>query len=203
METSPLLARRVIPRKERLQKALVILLVTALAVAGAWIFIDGSLHRNPLYLFTLGSVAFVGLFTSVYFWFRKEEVASTKEDSRFVRRRIDDDRQGRGWISRFGYNTRRFLSGMVVLAGGLFVLAGLGVLGLQVVGYLKVGEWRSMSLFEFASQYIPWLIHPRSWFGLHDIVRDALDIMPLSLALILVGWLIAGFGSALRERATR
>ncbi|MCP4299456.1 MAG: hypothetical protein GY783_02620 [Gammaproteobacteria bacterium] len=203
METSPLLARRVIPRKERLQKALVILLVTAVAVAGAWVFTDVSLNSDPLSLIAIGSVAVVGLSISAYFWFKKEEGASTKEDSRFVRRRIDDDRQGRGWISRLGYNAKRILSGIVVLAGGLFVLAGLGVLGLQVFGYLKVGEWRPVSLLGVASPYIPWLNNPQSWFGLHDIVRNALGIMPLSLALILVGWLIAGFGAALRERATR
>jgi hypothetical protein len=203
METSPLLARRAIPRKERLQKALVILIVTALVVTSAWIFTDGTVDKDPLYLFTIGSLAFVGLSISAYVWFKKEEGASTKEDSRFIRRRIDDDRQGRGWISRLGYNTKRFLSGIVVLAGGLFVLAGLGVLGLQTFGYLKVGEWRSVSLLGVASPYISWLNNPQSWFGLHEIVRDALAIMPLSLALVLVGWLIAGFGSALRERAMR
>lgn len=202
MDTNPLLARRAIPRKERLQKALVVLLLTVLAVASAWVFTDGSLDNDPVYLFAIGIVALLGACASAYFWFRKEETAHTKEDSRLAKRRIEDDREGRGWIGRVGYNTRRFLSGIIVFVGILFVVAGLGVLGLQIYGYLKIGEWGSVSLLAVASPYLPWLNNPQSWFGLHHIVRDVLGFMPLSLALILVGWLIAGFGSALRERIT-
>lgn len=203
METSPLLARRVIPRTERLQKALAVLLVTIVAVVAAWTLMGSSLEVKPAYLIALGIVAMSGLSLSAYFWFKKEEAASSKQEGRFVRRRIDDDRQGRGWTSRIGYNTRRFLGGLVVLAGALIVLAGLGVLGLQIFGYLKVGKWQSVSLLGIASPYFPWLINPQSWFGLHDIATDALGLMPLSLALVLIGWLVAGFGSALRDRAAR
>ena len=90
-----------------------------------------------------------------------------------------------------------------MLIGLLVALAGLGVLGLQLFGYLKIGEWKSVSLLSVASPQLPWLDNPQSWFGLHDIVRDALGIMPLSLTLILVGWLIAGSGSAMRERIAK
>jgi hypothetical protein len=202
MDTNPLLARRAISRKERLQKSLSCLLVTALAVSLAWVFAGGSLDGEPVYLIAAGSVALLGLCFSAYFWFKKEEMAHTKEESRFIKRRIEDDRAGRSWISRIGYNTRRFLSGIIVFVGILSILAGLGVLGLQIYAYLKFGEWGSVSVLGTASPYWPWLKNPQMWFGLHKIVRDAFGIMPLSLAFVLVGWLIAGFGSALRERAT-
>ena len=197
------MARRVISLKERLQKTLAALLVTAIAVAGAWLYTGASLDSAPAYLVAFGLAALLGLSISTYFLFKKQEDAHTKEDSRFVRRRINDDRQGRSWFSRVGYNIRRFLGGLVVLIGLLVALAGLGVLGLQIFGYLKIGEWKSVSLLSVASPQWQWLNNPQSWFGLNDILRDALDIMPLSLTLILVGWLIAGSGSAWRERIAK
>ncbi len=203
METSPLLARRVIPWKERLQKSLVTLLLTVTVVAVAWVFTGASPATDPRFLFALGVVALFGLSLSAYFWFKKEEGSTSKEDSRAVRSRIDDDRQGRGWVSRLGYNVKRFLSGIVVLTGLLIALAGLGVVGLQVFGYLKTGGWKSVSTLSVASPYFPWLDNPQSWFGLNDIVRDMLGLLPFSLALVVLGCLIAGFGSALRQRASR
>lgn len=203
METSPLLARRVIPGKERLQKALAVLLLTAIVVAAAWIFFGVSLDSESAYFIAIGCIALVGLSASAFFWFKKEESASSKENSRAVRRRIDDDRQDRGWTSRIWYNTKRILGGIVVLMGALFVLAGLAVIAVQVFIYLKAGTWRSVSILSVATPYLPWLTNPQSWFGLHDIATDALGIAPLSLALVLIGWLIAGFGSALRERVRR
>lgn len=203
METSPLLARRVIPWKERLQKSLVVLLLTATGVAAAWVFTGASLHSDPRYLLALGTIALLGVSLSTYFWFRKEEGGTSKEDSRSVRSRIDDDRQGRGWVSRLGYNSKRFLSGIVVLTGLMIALAGLGVLGLQVFGYLKTGGWKSVSTLSVLSPYFPWLDNPLSWFGLNDIVRNMLGLLPLSLALVVLGWLVAGFGSALRQRVSR
>lgn len=203
MKTSPILARRVIPWKERLQKSLIALVIFALALAGAWITTGGSLDNEPVYLLSFAGAALLGLCISAYLWFKKEERAKTKQESQALRSRIEDDRLASGWISRIGYNTRRFLAGIVVLTGALVVVAGLGVLGLQVYRYLKVGEWSSMSLFDFLAPHISWLSNPQSWFGLYRIVKGAFEIMPLSLAVILVGWLIAGFGSALRQRVSR
>lgn len=200
MDTNPLLARRAISRKERLQKALSCLLPTALAAALAWAFAPGFQDNELVYLIVTGTVVLLGLCFSAYFWFKKEEIAHNKEDSRFIKDRIEDDRAGRGWISRIGYNTRRLLGGSVVFVGFIFVLAGLGVLGLQIYRYLRFGEWGSISTFSAASPYWPWLHNPRSWFGLHKIVRDAFGLLPLSFAFVLIGWLIAGTGSALRDR---
>lgn len=203
MRTNPLLARREIPRKERLQKALIAVVFTALIVAAAWFSTDDSLHRSLAYLSAVGSVGILGLSAALFLWLKKNEVAKTKEDSQHIKERIEDDRHGRGWVDRIGFNIRRFLAGIVVLTGGLFVLAGIGVFGLQAYGYLRYGDWVSRPFFDLILPYIPWLRAPESWFGLHRIVREVFDFLPVSLLLLLLGWLIAGFGSALRGRVRR
>ena len=203
METNPLLARRIIPVRERLQKALAVLFLTALILAAVWFLADGSLERDVTYIASMAGAALVGLCGAAYFWFRKEEVPRTKEQGKAIRERIEDDRKGSGWIARLGYNTRRFLAGIVVVAGLLTAVAGLGVLGVQVYRYLRFGAWDSYSLLEFVAPYCPWFQDPESWFGLHRIVTKLFALVPVSLALILLGWLIAGFGSALRQRVRR
>ena len=202
METNPLLARRVIPTKERLQKALVVLALTAVAVAAAWAFAGASFELDRRHVLVLASMAAFGLSLSAYFWFKREEQATTKENGAFIRRRIDDDRQGRTWVNRLAYNVKRFLAGVLILLGVLIVLAGIGVFCLQVFAYLKTGDWKPVSTLSVASLQFSWLKNPQSWFGLHDIVSDMLGILPLSLALVLLGLLIAGFGSALRQRVS-
>jgi len=199
METSPLLARRVIPAKERLQKSLLTVFLTAIAIGAVWLFAGASAEIQPRFLLLMLAIAALGLIAAVFFGFKKHEHAPSKEGYRSVRRRIEDDRQGRGWLSRLSYNTKRFLSGVVVAVGLLIALAGVSVLALQVYGYLKAGSWRSVSLLSVASLHVPWLNNPQSWFGLNSIVRDATGVLPLSLALFLLGFLIAGFGSSLRQ----
>ena len=61
MDTSPVMARRVISLKERLQKALAALLVTAITVAGAWLYTGASLDSAPAYLVAFGLAALLGL----------------------------------------------------------------------------------------------------------------------------------------------
>ena len=202
METNPLLARRVIPARERLQKALVVLALTAGAVAAAWAFAGASFELDRRIVLLLASIAAFGLSLSAFFWFKKEEQATSKANAVFIRRRIDDDRQGRTWVSRLAYNIKRFLAGIVILVGVLIVLAGVGVLCLQLYAYLKTGDWKSVSTLSVASLQFSWLKSPQSWFGLHEIVSDMLGILPLSLALVLLGLLVAGFGSALRQRVS-
>ncbi len=202
METNPLLARRVIPAKERLQKALVVLALTAGAVAAAWAFAGASFELDRRIVLLLASIAAFGLSLSAFFWFKKEEQATSKANAVFIRRRIDDDRQGRTWVSRLAYNIKRFLAGVVILIGVLIVVAGVGVLCLQIFAYLKTGDWKSVSTLSVASLQFSWLKSPQSWFGLHEIVSDMLGILPLSLALVLLGLLVAGFGSALRQRVS-
>lgn len=203
MQTNPLMARREIPKKERLQKALLALGVTVLGAGGALILSDGSLDERLGYALAAAAIALLGLTLTAYFWFKRTEVAKTKEDSQFIRQRIDDDRQSRSWVSRIGFNIRRMLAGLIVLFGLLIVLAGIGVLGVQVVNYLRFGEWQPVPILDLATPYLPWLHNPQSWFGLHRIVRDAFDVMPVSLLLMIVGGLIAGFGSAVKGRVDR
>lgn len=203
METSPLLARRVIPARERLQKSLLVLLLTAIAVAGVWFFAGASADIEARFLILMAAIAALGLLFSCYFGFKKHDRARDKQGYRSVRSRIQDQRQGRGWLSRLSHNTRRFLSGVVVAVGLLIVLAGIAVFALQIYGYLKTGSWRPVPVLSVASVYVTWLNNPQSWFGLNRIVRVAAGVMPLSLALFLLGWLVAGFGSALRQRVAR
>lgn len=202
METSPLLARRVVPKKERLEKALLVLFLTALLVIGAWIFSGATRDAAPLHLTALAALALAGVCWSAYFWLKKDERARTKEDAVQIRRRIDDDRKGRSWVSRLAYNLKRFSAGVVVLSGIVIALAGLAVFCLQAFGYLKTGAWKPVSTLSVAYPYFPWLRDPQSWFGLHEIISNMLGMLPLSLALVSLGWLVAGFGSALRQRVS-
>jgi hypothetical protein len=203
METSPLLARREIPLRERLQKSLLVLIATVIAAAGAWYLTGASAKLEGRSLLLTGAIVALGLIVSLYFALKTHDRTKTREGYRSVRRRIDDDRQGRGWISRLSYNLLRFLTGVFVAIGLLIALAGAGVLALQVYGYLRTGIWRSISLLSVAAVYLPWLGNPQSWFGLNMIVRDAAGLMPLSLALVLLGVLVAGFAAGLRQGAAR
>lgn len=203
MDTNPLLARRTISLKERLQKSLLVLALTAVAAGGIWVYAGASLDIEPRFMLLIAATAVLGLIVSVLFLLKKYESAQTREQARLVRRRIDGDRRGSGWAGRLTSNIARFLAGVIFVVGLLVTLAGVGVLALQVFGYLKTGDWRSVSLLSIAVSYIPWLENPQSWFGLHVIVRRAAGLLPLSMAFVVLGWMIAGFGSALRQRVSR
>lgn len=198
MTTSPLLARRDIALKERLQKALAAVAAAGAVVASIWFTTDASRATDRGLLFGIGLVALTGTGVAIFFLFKKQESAKSKEQMLLLRARIDDDREGRSWLSRIGFNTKRFLAGTIVLLGALIVLAGLGVLALQIYGYLRFGRWESYSLLEFVAPYLPWLRSPHSWLGLHKIVMNVFNILPVSLALLLPGLLVAGFGSAIK-----
>lgn len=203
MPTNPTLARREIPGRERLQKALAMLFVTAIAVAGGWLLTGASLQSDPAHLGGIAAVALAGLVAAAWFGLRKYEAGRDKDGSRAIRERIHDDRSGRSWIGRIGFNTRRLLCGIIVFAGVLVALGGIGVLGFQGYGFLKTGDWPSMSMLRVAYPYVEWLRDPQSWYGLHKIASGFLAIVPAWLALIVTGWLVAGFGSALRGRVRR
>ena len=203
METSPLMARRVIPLRERLQKALLVLIATAMAAGSTWYFTGATTNLQGRFVLLTGAILALGLIVALYFALKTHDRAETKEGYRSVRRRIDDDREGRGWLSRLSYNLKRFLTGVIVAVGLLIALAGIGVLGLQVFGYLRTGIWRSISLLSVASVYVPWLNNPQSWFGLNKIVRSAAELLPLSLVLVLLGALVAGFAAGVRQRSAR
>lgn len=202
-QTNPLLAKREIPARERWQKALVVLALTVTIVGAAWYFTGPTAESDPLLLATLAAIAIFGLVVAGWLLLHKYETANTREKNEAIRQRIADDRSGAGWTSRIGYNLRRFIFGFVVFAGLLVAIAGLAVLAYQVFYYLRNGQWLSISVMSVGAPYIPWLRDPQSWIGLYRLVRDALTLCPLSLALVLLGWMIAGFGSGLRGRVRR
>jgi hypothetical protein len=170
MQTSPVMARRVIPAKERLQKALITFVTTAATVGAAWVLLDLSRDSDPKYLAIVAGISVLGLAYTLYFAFKKHESASTKEGNRAIRERIDDDRSGAGWTARIAYNIRRFLCGIIVFSGLLVSLAGVGVIGFQVYGYLRIAEWQSISVFSVVVDIVPWLQSPQSWIGLYKVL---------------------------------
>ena len=76
---------------------------------------------------------------------------------------------------------------------GVFLFfGGILVLGLQILNYLKTGEWFEADLILLAGalqlhKLIPWLDNPTSWYGLHDIVIGLLEAVPLAAFGIIAG----------------
>ncbi len=86
---------------------------------------------------------------------------------------------------------------VVNAAGGIFILAGIGLYGFQVFMHLKHGEWVEFPLTILASfgpeKFVSWLSNPPSWHGLHKIIEGALELIPLSLFAVLVGVPMASY----------
>jgi len=197
------MARRVIPARERWQKAIVVIALTAVVVAGVC-WLTGVTHESdPQGLLVPGAIALVGVALAAWFVLHRHESATTREGQSAIRERIDDDRSGAGWTARIGYNARRFVFGLVVLIGLLVALAGVGVFGYQVFLYLKFDEWRPISMFGALAPFVPWLANPQSWPGLYRIAHQALQLLPVSLFLVLLGWVIAGFAAGRRAAVRR
>ena len=203
METNPLLARRVIPLRERLQKAVASLLLTALLVGGAWYVSGMDVDEDLRLLAGLVSASVIGTALALYFALHKHEVARSKEQGQAIRQRIADDRRGAAWFTRIGFETRRLAWGMVFCAGLMIALAGLGILAVQGITYLRTGQWHSQSILVVLYPFVPWLRDPQSWIGLHRLVYQFTALVPVSFALVLSGWLVAGFGSNRRQRVKR
>lgn len=67
------------------------------------------------------------------------------------------------------------------------IFGGLGVVGWQVYEYLRYNSWDSISIIT-ALQWmkIQWAFNPTDWIGLYNI----LGMVPLSLTMIVVGWMV-------------
>lgn len=81
---------------------------------------------------------------------------------------------------------------MLVLGLFAFLLWAGGVLGYQIIFYLKNGAWQPLSVIDglvYLSQERPslWLLYPQDWIGLHKL----LEAIPLSLGIALLGVLWA------------
>lgn len=81
--------------------------------------------------------------------------------------------------------------------GGISLLAGFALLGVQVFLYLLNEEWVEMPLLYLASyastELSSWLDSPTSWLTLHQIVYGILNFISLPFALILVGILMVAY----------
>lgn len=108
----------------------------------------------------------------------------------------------------------------VALLGFLVVMWGLILFGFQSLYWFKAGVWIPVSLLMFLSPSsllaeiealsgrgvhgfhpydlipdifwgsFPWLDHPSNWFGAHKLIHGFLGMVPLSLALIALGFTI-------------
>lgn len=79
---------------------------------------------------------------------------------------------------------------IVNIFGVTLILAGIGIFGFQIFIYLKSGQWIELPLLMVAfwpSEFVSWLYNPNSWIGLQKIIYGALELIPLSLFLVLVG----------------
>jgi hypothetical protein len=79
-----------------------------------------------------------------------------------------------------GTNGKRALAGCVLGVGGV-ALAAL-VLAWQSYVWLETGHWPHITLGTVAvpiisgSDFSAWLADPRSWYGLHNVVRFLFDL---------------------------
>ena len=82
----------------------------------------------------------------------------------------------------------------------VFLLSGIGVLVYQ--GYIRyqTGEWFGMDLLWVVNRLLAsppgsggstslvnWFLAPEDWIGLHRVLLVALDVLPLSLTLMVIG----------------
>ncbi len=92
--------------------------------------------------------------------------------------------QLRDWIASLV-----LLAGMATMVVG--IVAGLGVLTFQALGFLRHGEWTSISfrtLYQYGPEsFVRWIEWPESWIGLHTIINGWIGGSPLSLGLSIFG----------------
>jgi hypothetical protein len=71
---------------------------------------------------------------------------------------------------------------------GLGFFAALGVLGWQAVGWLRTGEWTTLTLLSgLASGGVEWASSPDSWIGIYNLLNH----VPLTVAVFWAGMLPA------------
>lgn len=86
---------------------------------------------------------------------------------------------------------------IVAIAGLLVVLAGIAVLGMQCLGWLREGEWTAFPVSGLAGP------PPQGdWLGLNAIVGWVYEL-PLSLALVVIGVAVALTGANMEDLSLR
>lgn len=82
----------------------------------------------------------------------------------------------------------------------VFIGSGFFIIGEQIYNWLKTGVWNEFPLINevaLLSQdniFVSWMNNPESWHGLHEIVVWILEIVPLSLFSICLGWVLFFIG---------
>ncbi len=74
------------------------------------------------------------------------------------------------------------------IGGILLIINGFGICLYQIYYWLKYAEWNSFSLLfplSYISEIREWVSYPYEWVGVHKI----LDFLPLSITLLMVGFL--------------
>jgi len=78
----------------------------------------------------------------------------------------------------------------------VLVVSGAMVFSNQLLGWMKTGVWLDMSVLSTLTRnfldtaFVKWLNFPKSWIGLNKIVEGVLNILPVSLTLVVIGFLI-------------
>ena len=79
---------------------------------------------------------------------------------------------------------------VALLMGGLLVVAGLGLLGWQCLGWLQTGAWEPHSalqiLYDISFIKMGWYNSPSSWVGIHKM----LDWFNGGVAVMLFGSIV-------------
>ena len=107
--------------------------------------------------------------------------------------------QLRDWIARLVFRA----GGATIVVG---IVAFLGVLASQALGWLRHDEWTSHSfrtLYQYGPEsFVRWIEWPESWLGLHTIMNSWMGESPLSFGLLVFGvffgLFISWFGGKLR-----
>jgi hypothetical protein len=82
------------------------------------------------------------------------------------------------------------LIGLLVTAAGFLIPLGQGFI------WLRDGQWHSLPLFTLIKQFpvndifLTWLRHPDGWYRLQKITIWFLEIVPVSLCCIAIGYIL-------------
>lgn len=91
----------------------------------------------------------------------------------------------------------RVQQSLVRAVGALVALAGLGIVGFQILFFLRNGTWIPASMLELIpvlpDKLAAWIRFPNSWLGAHKIIYSLLDATPVSLVALIVGGMMMSF----------
>lgn len=90
----------------------------------------------------------------------------------------------------------------------LFAFGGLFLFGFQSYHWFKYGNWppytlKHLVLLTSQNAFTSWLEQPQSWIGLQKMTNWALDFIPISIALIGIGYLIYCYADKLPKEEMR